>query len=126
MDIVKVEKSSSSVGICNNIRGLESFSRSKVSSRSTSTIGFVNSHQMENPSVKRNQNLVLDESNDSCICSILHILIRLICMALFTCIIGMFIFTLIFYAFDIYWLEQPIINNSSSWFDENNNQSNIQ
>ncbi|CAF4726435.1 unnamed protein product, partial [Rotaria sp. Silwood1] len=53
MDIVKVEKSSSSVGICNNIRGLESFSRSKVSSRSTSTIGFVNSHQMENPSVKR-------------------------------------------------------------------------
>ncbi|CAF1053561.1 unnamed protein product [Rotaria sordida] len=74
---------------------------------------------------KEDENLLLEGSNDSCICWIFHKLIRLICMALFTCLIGMFIFTLIFYAFDIYWLEQPIINNSSWWwwFNDNNNSN---
>jgi hypothetical protein len=31
----------------------------------------------------------------------------------------MFAFTLIFYAFDVYWLEQPILNNSLWWLDHN-------
>jgi hypothetical protein len=35
----------------------------------------------------------------------------------------MFVFTLIFYAFDNYWLEQPIANNSLWWF--NNNDTNF-
>ncbi len=31
----------------------------------------------------------------------------------------MFVLTLIFYAFDAYWLEQSIVNNSSWWLDNN-------
>jgi hypothetical protein len=31
----------------------------------------------------------------------------------------MLAFTFIFYAFDTYWLEQSIINNSSWWLDYN-------
>ncbi len=45
----------------------------------------------------------------------------MICVALFACLIAMFAFTLIFYAFDVYWLEQPIVNNSLWWFDNTNN-----
>ncbi|CAF4387388.1 unnamed protein product [Rotaria sp. Silwood2] len=175
MDILKVEKSLPSASLYNNLRDVESLSHSNVPNRSTSTINFMNSYEIENPSVKqptvslilppsktkssieqttkfdtissfddtkkpslvqfneqknkdfikKDQNLLLEEPNDSCICWILHKLIRLICVALFTCLIGMLIFTLIFYAFDIYWLEQPIINNSSWWwwFNDNNNSN---
>jgi hypothetical protein len=31
----------------------------------------------------------------------------------------MFAFTLIFYAFDVYWLEQRIVNNSLWWLGNN-------
>jgi hypothetical protein len=32
---------------------------------------------------------------------------------------AMLVFTLIFYAFDAYWLEQPTVNSSSWWLDYN-------
>jgi hypothetical protein len=69
----------------------------------------------------RDQNIVLKENEYSCICWT----IQLICVALFACLIGMFVFTLIFCVFDIYWLEQSIMNNSSWWWWLDNNGTNF-
>ncbi|CAF0729248.1 unnamed protein product [Adineta steineri] len=71
------------------------------------------------------QNSVIEVDDYSCICWIVRKIIELISIALFTCLIGMFIFTILFCVFDTYWLEQPVINNSSWswWFDNDNNNS---
>ncbi|CAF1590111.1 unnamed protein product [Rotaria magnacalcarata] len=67
------------------------------------------------------QNLLSQDLNSTCIYWILYTIIRLIFMTLLTCIIGIFIFVLIFYAIDIHWLEQPIINITPWWWRSNNN-----
>jgi Na+-transporting NADH:ubiquinone oxidoreductase subunit NqrB len=46
-------------------------------------------------------------------------MIQLICITLLACFIGIFAFTLIFYAFDNYWLEQSITNHSFWWLNNN-------
>lgn len=65
--------------------------------------------------------LVYKKKDQSCVCWIVREIIQIICVALFASLIAMFAFTLIFYAFDIYWLEQPIMNNSLWWFYNNTN-----
>jgi hypothetical protein len=67
----------------------------------------------------RNQKLVFEKNDQSCMCWTVYQIIRLICVALFACLMAMFIFTLIFYAFDTYWLEQPLINGSIWWNNTN-------
>ncbi|CAF0712074.1 unnamed protein product [Adineta steineri] len=64
----------------------------------------------------KDQNSVIEVNDYSCICWIVWKMIELISIALFTCLIGMFIFTILFCVFDTYWLEQPVINNSSWWW----------
>jgi hypothetical protein len=64
--------------------------------------------------------VVFEENNQSCICWAIREIIQLIGISLLACFIAMFVFTLIFYAFDNYWLEQPIANNSLWWFNNNN------
>jgi len=70
-------------------------------------------------SIYRDYSFVSEEKDQSCICWTVREIIQLICFALFACLIAIFAFTLIFYAFDIYWLEQPILNNSLWWLDNN-------
>ena len=50
-------------------------------------------------------------------------MIQLICILLLACFIGTFIFTLIYNAFDNYWLEHPMTNYSFWWY--NNNDTNF-
>ncbi|CAF3082451.1 unnamed protein product [Rotaria socialis] len=73
--------------------------------------------------INEEQNLLPQDLNDTCIYWILYIIIRLICLTLLTCIIGIFIFVVIFYAIDIHWLEQPVINITPWWWWSNNNNS---
>lgn len=60
------------------------------------------------------------ENDQSCICWTIREIIQLIYITLFGCLIGILAFIVIFYTFDIYWNEQPIINNSSWWWLDNN------
>lgn len=71
----------------------------------------------------REQHSSLKDLNNSCKYWTLHMIIRLICIALFTCIIGMFVFTLIFFTFDVYWFQLPIINHTAWWLSSSNNKS---
>ena len=68
----------------------------------------------------RDNPFVFEEKHQPYVCWLLHEMIQLICMALFACLIATFTFTLIFYAFDRYWLEHPWVNNSLWYLDDNN------
>ena len=73
--------------------------------------------------IYRKQDLLFEENDYSLICCIIHKVIKLIYLILLTSMVGMFMFTFIIYAFDIYWLEQPINNCSSCWWWWFNNNS---
>ena len=53
----------------------------------------------------------------SCLSETIRQIIALLCLALFACFIAIFVFTLIFYAFDVLWFDEILFNSTSSLFD---------
>ncbi|UJR29192.1 hypothetical protein I4U23_010406 [Adineta vaga] len=56
-----------------------------------------------------------DDADISFIHWIIENIIYLTYIALFACLIAVFMFTLVFYIFDLDWFQQLVVNNSSQW-----------